>query len=97
MFKVKNSHFSSKTDFFCLKPSLGRDKWLRITVKFITNENKERETVKSKSFVTLIQNENNDKSYDGKCFYKHIIALLLLLLLRYLFFLCSTKKSKNKI
>ncbi len=61
-------------------------------------ENKERETVKSKSSVTLIQNENNDKSYDGKCFYKHIVALLLLLLFCYLYFLCfTTKKSKNKI
>jgi len=60
-------------------------------------ENKERETVKSKSFVTMIQNENNDKSYDGECFYKHIAALLLLLLLWYLFFLCSTaKKAKIK-
>jgi hypothetical protein len=80
------------------------DKWLKITVRFITNsnmkgkkENKERETVKSKSFVTMIQNENNDKSYDGECFYKHIAALLLLLLLWYLFFLCSTaKKAKIK-
>ena len=84
-------------EFVRLKSSLRRDKWLRITVRFITNENKERETVKSKSFVTLIQNDNNDKSYDGKCFYKHIVALLLLLCYFVIYFFSVPQQKKAKI
>ena len=47
---------------------------------------KERENVNIKiKYVTLIQVKNNDKSYDGKCFYKHIALLFI--------FLCSTQKN----